>query len=100
MNRDICPLSYDFHAAAAIRMWCLKRIEDQVGHAVEVCGEPSLGRSTPCVSDLDTKLLDVAPILDNYHVRPACYCLANKFELLKPEKIGPCLHGCVYCYLK
>lgn len=86
---------YSFHAPLARR----KKIWEKLGHP-EVCGEPGM-LCTGCVSTQDI----VAMGLDSDNIsgklgmqREACFCLAEKVELLSEKK--PCSHGCLYCYWK
>ncbi len=63
----------------------------------EVCAEPGLP-NTPCVSELDCKILGVKPNSYLRGQRKECGCLANKIEICKrPPK---CTYGCLYCYWK
>ena len=60
----------------------------------EICGELDMD-VTPCVSELDCKILGVNPY--GYKgQRFACACLGNKRELLTMK----CTYNCLYCYWK
>jgi len=63
----------------------------------EVRAEPGLP-STPCVSEVDCKVLGVKPSTRLRRQRKECECLANKTELCDwPPR---CTYECLYCYWK
>lgn len=63
----------------------------------ELCGEENMP-STPCISEIDCKILGVEPGERAGYQRESCDCLSNKFELI-PDRTQ-CYHACKYCYLK
>jgi len=64
----------------------------------EVCGEPGLSPTIPCVSEIDCAILGVESSPKLKGQRPVCSCLANKVELCSPPP--KCFYGCLYCYWK
>jgi hypothetical protein len=87
---------YYMHAPLSYR----QEIKDKLFSEVEVCGEPGMA-CAGCVSSLDLRVF--APEIANYTLpfskqRPACTCLAMKYELLSNKH--PCGHNCLYCYWK
>lgn len=84
------PPQHTFHKPLGERLM----IWEELGKP-EVCAEPGLP-STPCVSEIDCKILGVKPSRSLKGQRLECKCLANKFELCTwPPK---CSYRCLYCY--
>lgn len=63
----------------------------------ETCGEPGLPQ-TPCISEIECKVLGVEPGISEKWQRKDCGCLNNKHELTPVKE--PCKHNCKYCFWK
>jgi len=81
-----------FHIPLDIR----KRIWRDLGQP-ELCAEPDMP-STPCLSELDCKILNIQPGTNSGYQRQHCNCLSNKHELIPIKR--QCSHRCSYCYFK
>lgn len=74
-----------------------KEIWRNLGHP-EICGEPGIPGAS-CISARECTILGAIPAYTNKEQRPACGCLANKYEILIGKNSRKrCHHQCLYCY--